>query len=282
MFFQIDTSEFSSYSDDNTPFASRQDHEKLINSFQSTLYSKFEWYQENCFKANADKCNLFLSLFSKKEITIAHYDKASSNFEELLGVVIDREAVFAKHIENLRRIANQKLYALKRFAMLMPLEKCRLVIKTFVFPQFNYCLLVWTCHRRKFNNKLNRLQERSLRIAYNDKRSTYYQLLERDKSVIIHTSNLQYLATEIFKVKIGTSPAIMTKIFKFCDNATHNLRSGQVLQQRHNRTDNFGVESISTLGAEIWSLVPEILRQSTLLNSFKQGIKKCNTSNCPC
>ena len=89
----------------------------------------------------------------------------------------------------------------------------------------------------------------------------------------IHTRNLQYLATEIFKVKTGISPTIMTEIFKFCDNATHNRRSGQVLERNHNRTNNFDVESISTLGAKIWALFPENLRQSTLLNRFKQSIK---------
>ena len=66
----------------------------------------------------------------------------------------------------------------------------------------------------------------------------------------------------------------MIEIFKFCDNATHNVRNGQVLERRHNRTTNFGVESISTLGVKIWALVPENLRPSTSLNSFKQGIKK--------
>ena len=71
------------------------------------------------------------------------------------------------------------------------------------------------------------------------------------------------------KVKIGISPIIMTEIFKFCDNAAHNLRSGQVLERRLNRTTNFGVELISTLGAKIWALVPENVRQSTSLIIFK-------------
>ena len=164
----------------------------------------------------------------------------------------------------------------------MTLEKRRLVMKTFVFSQFNYCLLVWICHSRQLNHKLHRLQERALRIVCNDKCWTLYQLLEKDKSVAIHTRNLEYLATEIFKVKIGISPVTMTEIFKFCDNANHNFRSGQVLERRHNRTDNFGVESISALGAKIWALVPENLRQSTSLNSFNQVIKKWNPSNCPC
>ena len=74
----------------------------------------------------------------------------------------------------------------------------------------------------------------------------------------------------------------MTEIFKFSDNATHNLRNGQVLERRHNKTNNFGGESISTLGVKIWELVPENLRQSTSPDSFKQDIKKWNPSNCPC
>ena len=52
----------------------------------------------------------------------------------------------------------------------------------------------------------------------------------------------------------------MTKIFKFYDNATYNLANGQVLELRHNRTDNFGVESISSLDAKPWVFVPESLR----------------------
>ena len=86
-------------------------------------------------------------------------------------------------------------------------------MKTFVFFQFNYCPLVWMFHSRKLNSKLNRLQERPLRSVYNDKFSTFYQLLKKDKSVTIHTRNLQYLVTETFKVKKGISPAIMTEIF---------------------------------------------------------------------
>ena len=68
MFFQT-SSEFSSYADDNTPFASAQDHEKLIKSLQSALKGVFEWYQESYIKANEDKCHLCLSPFSNKEMT---------------------------------------------------------------------------------------------------------------------------------------------------------------------------------------------------------------------
>ena len=51
-------------------------------------------------------------------------------------------------------------------------------------------------------------------------------MLVKDKSVTIDTRNLQYLETKAFIVQIGISPSIMTNIFKFCDNATHNPSSG--------------------------------------------------------
>ena len=58
----------------------------------------FEWYQENYFRANADKYLLLLSPFSNKEIAIASYNIASSNSEELLGVVIGNEVTFMQNI----------------------------------------------------------------------------------------------------------------------------------------------------------------------------------------
>ena len=65
------------------------------------------------------------------------------------------------------------------------------------------------CHSRTLNNKINYLHERALRIAYNDKVSTFQELLNQDKSVTIHIKNIQILATEIYKVKNGMAPAIL-------------------------------------------------------------------------
>ena len=75
-------------------------------------------------------------------MTIANYNIASSNLEELLGVVIDNEVTFAKHIQNLCCWeTNQKLHALARASNFLTLEKHQLV-----FSQFNYCTLAWMRH----------------------------------------------------------------------------------------------------------------------------------------
>ena len=55
----------------------------------------------------------------------------------------------------------------------------------------------------------------ALRILYQDEKSSFEKLLQKDKSVSVHMKNLQYLATEIFKVKNSLSSIIMNEIFIF-------------------------------------------------------------------
>ena len=73
-------------------------------------------------------------------------------------------------------------------------------MNTFFYSQFNYCPLILMCHSCENNNKINRLHERCLRIIYNDKRSSFNALLEKDGSVSIHERNIEILAIEMFKV----------------------------------------------------------------------------------
>ena len=66
---------------------------------------------------------------------------------------------------------------------------------------------------RTANNKINRLHERALRIAYEDFESTFEELLTKDGSVTIHQRNLRALAIEMYKVSNKLSPSFMSDLF---------------------------------------------------------------------
>ena len=53
--------------------------------------------------------------------------------------------------------------------------------KKFIISQFTNCSLVWMCHGRDLNNKINNLHERALRTVYQDKKSSVETLLKHDK-----------------------------------------------------------------------------------------------------
>ena len=94
-----------------------------------------------------------------------------------------------------------------------------MTMKAFIASEFGYCPLVWMFHSRKLNSRINKLDERVLRMVYQDYTSSFTELLEKDNSTTIHNRNIQLLATQLFKVKNGLSPPFMNEIF--VENAQH-------------------------------------------------------------
>ena len=150
-----------------------------------------------------------------------------------------------------------------------------------VTSQFNYCPLVWMCHSRNLNNRINNIHLRALRVVYQDKQSSFEELLQKDNSVSVHMKNLQYLATEIFKVKNGLSPIIMNEVFSFQENESYNLRSGIHLVSRNTHTAHFGTDTIFSLGPKLWKLIPDKIKHAPTLTVFKAEIRSWATKNCP-
>ena len=100
----------------------------------------------------------------------------------------------------------------------MNTSKRRILMNSFLNSQLNYCPLVSMFHSRSINNKINHLRdyglhERVLRIVYNDFKSSFKNLLEKDGTVSIHVKNLQKLATEMFKISKNFSVPLMSELF---------------------------------------------------------------------
>ena len=95
----------------------------------------------------------------------------------------------------------------------MSIPKRRILVNSFCKGQFNYYLLIWICHSHENNMKINRFHERCLRNVYNDKQSSFNELLTKNGSVSIHVKNLQILATEMYKVRNYLPPPIVKGLF---------------------------------------------------------------------
>ena len=156
-------------------------------------------------KDSPDKCH-FICSSSVKTGMIENKQIRNSSCEKLLGVFFNSKLTFKSHIDSICKKPSQKLNGISRITPYMDFNKKRLVVNAFFMAQFNYCPLIWMCHDRTHNNKINRLHERCLRLIHNDKRSSFEDLLEKDNSVSIHHKNLQALANEMFQVHTKTSP----------------------------------------------------------------------------
>ena len=164
----------------------------------------------------------------------------------------------------------------------MDFNKKRLAVNAFFMAQFNYCPLMWMCHNRTHKNKINRLHERCFQLIYNDKRSSFEDLLEKDNSVSIHHKNLQALAIEMFKVHTKTSPEIMQEVFQVKEQGNYNLRNQTDFVIPQVKSVNHGLESIRFLGPKIWESLPNDLKNKESVDSFKTAIKRWKPESCPC
>ena len=116
------------------------------------------------------------------------------------------------HLRNILIVSVEiKNYIHCPISQYLSLNKKPILFKTFVTSQFNYCVLVWMCRSRNLNNRVNNIHHTALRAIYQDKKSSFGELLQKDKSISVYMKNLQYLATEIFKVKNDLSPIIMNE-----------------------------------------------------------------------
>ena len=110
--------------------------------------------------------------------------------KKLLGVKVDNKINFSEHLDGIIINESRKVSTLSRIFPFMSLTKRLFLMNSFFTSQFSYCPLIWMCHSRTINNKINKLHKRCLPIIYNDKKSSFKELLETDKSVPIHINPL--------------------------------------------------------------------------------------------
>ena len=205
-----------------------------------------------------------------------------SNDVELLGVTIDNNLRFDKHVSNICLKANRKLSALTRVAKFVPLKKRHNLFKEFIELKFKYCSLIWMFHVRQINDKINKLlHERDLRIAYNDTVSSFENLLIKDKFFTIHHQNIQSLTIEIYKAIHNLPGGKLSELF-VRNNHNYNLRSESELLLPNVNTVFKGQNSISYFGSVIWNSIPSELRKTSSYQIFRSEIKRWRPTNCPC
>ena len=109
-----------------------------------------------------------------------YYDNLTvknSNEEERLGLTLDRKLTFHQHCKKMCRKAGQELSAILRLSPYLDTNKRKIICTTMVKSQINYYPLVWMFCTRRSSNLINKVQERALRIIFNDKYTDFKSLL---------------------------------------------------------------------------------------------------------
>ena len=134
---------------------------------------------------------------------------------KLLGVTINYLLNSDLHVSNICKKAARQINVLLRLSKFLTIEKKNLIYKSFIRSSFNFCPLVWHFCSKTSSAKMEKLQNRALRLVFNDFDSPYETLLERVNMPTLHISRIRLIAVETFKILHKMSPVYLQDLLSY-------------------------------------------------------------------
>ena len=100
------------------------------------------------------------------ELLIDKHKIDSGNSATLLVTEIDNKRNFEKHVTTLCQKAGRQLNTLSRTHAYIEFQEMKMLPDSFIFSSFNYCPLVWHFCSAVQSQKIEKIQERALRLSY--------------------------------------------------------------------------------------------------------------------
>ncbi len=286
LFLYIKKATLHNYADDNTLTAFSNTFSNLIRILEQEANVAIDWLERNQMIANPDKFHALLATKGRddttgKTITIHRKQIQSEDTVKLLGVKIDQGLTFDEHISDLCRKAAAQLNALKRLKGYMGFDAKKILIQSFVCSNFNYCPLVWHFSSTKSVEKIEKIQERALRLLFNDSTSSYDNLLSKAGKCSMRISRLRTLCIEIYKTVSKLNPPFIQNIFKLKETTRSARNPKELIHHRPNQV-TFGSKSLLSLGPQSWNALPKEIKLAENVQTFKKLIKQWNGPSCKC
>ena len=131
-----------------------------------------KWFSDNNMIVNPKK---FRAIIKNREnrsnhnhcLIINNAEIKSKESVTLLGIEIDNKLNFEKHVSTICKKANNQLNAISRIGADLGKKEKEISKNSFVYSNFNYGPVIWHFTTRKGINKIEKVQERSLKFILN-------------------------------------------------------------------------------------------------------------------
>ena len=216
-----------------------------------------------------------------QKLNIEGKEIISEKVVTLLGIDLDYKLNFKSHIGKLCKKAAGQLNAISRVSKFLGYKVKNVIIQSFIQANFNYCPLVWMHCSSESMSKIEKIQERSLRLLLNDSKSDYKILISRVNKPTMEVRRHRQLAIEIFKTMNNLNPIYMKDIF-IKNNRRENSRHQNNIITNMENAYTYGHNSIKSLGPKIWNSLPEYYKKKRSFESFKLLINTWDGVKCKC
>ncbi len=144
--------------------------------------------------------------------------------------ILTKKLDFKFHVNGVIRKCACQLNALHGQSRVLNVLAKTKVFNAFIRANLNYCPLGWINRNKTDLARLEKVQEIAVWLIFNDKMSTYIDLLQRAgvPSVLIRWQRV--LATEVYKALHGLSPLYIQNLFNE-KKLPYNLRVSKIIIQ---------------------------------------------------
>ena len=260
------------YADDNSLSRAATTIREVIESLQYDGNIAIKWFTDNGMQANPDKFQFMVISPHDDSTHSLKLDNStvllSENHVKVLGIEIDSKLNFSFHISAICKKAARQLNALSRISRYLDVSSRKIIYNSFVASNLNYCPLVWHFCGVTNSKKVDKIQERCLRIIFKDYESSYDTLLDMANVPSLMISRLRALVLEVYKSIHNLNPECISDMFEV-KAFEYSLRNPVKVLQPKKRTTTYGLKTISYTGAKLWNDFPHVLNSSVDLNEFK-------------
>ena len=202
MFLFMERCNLYNYADDNSIIYSSPDIDTVILNLKHDCQNAIQWFTNNGMKANPNKFQFMVISWKQMEPqNIELHGGVSITSEpsvKILGVVIDDRLNFDEHVSMCCTKAARQLNAIASISKYLAFKSETIIYNSFILSNFNYCPLAWHFCGKTNNQKLDKLQERSLRILYCEYSSHFQDLMGNTSTKSILTTRIKCIVLNRF------------------------------------------------------------------------------------
>ena len=262
----------SLFADDTKVFRvikSGEDHRIL----QKDLNSLMDWARKWQMEFNPTKCHAIrFGQGPTPGYTIGGDLLEDSTCEKDVGVMVSSNLKFQEQAASAIASANKVLGLIKRSFQSRDMATMVSAYTTYARPHLEYCSQVWTPGTKHWQDKLERVQKRALRLIPSLQGLSYEEKLRRSGLLSLENRHLLLDLTEVYKIMNQSNYSSLPLNVKASERTTRST-SENLLGVPRCRLDirkNF----FTIRAAKEWNQIPREIRELSGLTSFKKQLKQ--------
>ena len=281
--FSNDLSEFLSceidqYADDNTLSSVKPSIEEINVNLNVNCQAISEWMYTNKMCLNADKTHLMicgtghrLSKISQDNISISiddtRLERSDSDFENVLGVSLQQNLKWTKHVQNLQSKLKVRLAGLRKIRNILSFDRRNQVAKAIFESVLIYCIPAWGGTFKGNIEDLQVLQNRAAEFVLQlPGRSNREQMFHRLGWLTVHQLAVFHTILAVYKIRKSKEPEYLARKL-----TRDNLRGNIIVPYTHLTLLK---RSFVLRGSELWNRLPMSVRSLKKDMEFKTELRK--------